>query len=152
MLCCTTLTTTSDSEPFLWLYESSGGDWPVLWSRRGRILYGSKMLSGNALNPVRFFHAADSTWYLLVFDDGIGLERIYSSKRVYGGYVEHPVSQRYGWRHVGGVLRVGADTGGSLWAFVQAAEGVYTVTALEIEELSRTSFEYGIMPWERSME
>ena len=66
--------------------------------------------------------------------------------------MEHPISQRYGWRNVGGVLRVGADTGGSLWASVQAAEGVYTVTALEIEELSRTSFEYGIMPWERSME
>jgi hypothetical protein len=46
------------------------------------------MLSGNALNPVLFFHAADSTWYLLVFDDGIRLERIYSSTRVYGGYVE----------------------------------------------------------------
>ena len=140
----TSATRIPSQKPFLWLYESAATDWPYAWRRRNRIIDGDSMLNGQALNPVLFFHSADSTWYLMLFDDGIGQERLYFSYRIHSGYLEHPDSQKYTWRHVGGIVTNTLGSEANLWAFVQPPEGLgnNSVIMLQIARLSRSLFKY----------
>jgi GR25 family glycosyltransferase involved in LPS biosynthesis len=130
---------------FLWLYESGPGDWPFRWGRRGRILY-EESLHGRPLNPVLFRHAKDSTWYLIVLDEGLGTERVYFSDRVDAGFIEHPLSRRVPWQvHTGPLVVDEDDPNRSIWAFLRVRgenAGSYAIVSRRIVELSPTDFRY----------
>ena len=126
---------------FLWLYESSGSDWPYRWERKRQILFDRLNLEARPLDPVLYFHKPDQTWYLMTLDDGLGQERVYFSDRIDGGYIEHPQSKQYSWRQAGRF----AQHDGITWAFFQTQTDSGTglkVTARKIEELSRARFRY----------
>ncbi len=132
--------------PNLWLYESSESDWPFMWEKKYLLLDGLTMSVGQAIRPTLFFLPSDQTWYLMVFDDGIGFERLFFSYRINSGYLEHPESQKYAWRRAG---RVFMDHDNSPWVFVHARganAADCTVVGLEIKKLSRTEFEYSPTP------
>ena len=139
--CATAGVPSPDEARFLWLYESAGSDWPFRWARKRQILFDRLNLEARPLDPVLFFHESDQTWYLMTLDDGLGLERVFFSDRIDGGYIEHPQSKQYPWRQAGRILV--AD--GLIWAFFQTRTSVataLTVTARRIEELSRSRFRY----------
>ena len=133
----------------LWLYESAGGDWPLRWERRSRLLEGPSMLQGRAVNPVLYLDQRDATWYLLVFDDGVGRERLFFSARIHAGYVEHPESQKYAWRHAGPLVVDTAHPLSPAWALVHTSHSFAAngpVVALRLERLSRSEYLYSAPP------
>ena len=145
----TSATGVPQGKNFLWLYESVGSDWPLMWERRHQILVGPSMLKGHALNPVLYFNQRDITWYLLTYDDGIGRERLFFSARIHSGYLEHPESQKYALRHAGPVVSDSFDAGATIWAWVQLSAGFNTssdVAAVQISRLSRSEYEYMSTP------
>lgn len=129
----------------LWLYESAPGDWPFRWGRKRRILY-EESLTGRPLNPVLYYHSNDSTWYLFVLDEGLGMEQLFFSDRLDAGFLLHPKSGQVAWPlHAGPLVVDEDDPNKSIWAFLNLKDvstGRNTVAARQIVTLSREDFQY----------
>ncbi len=134
----------------LWLYRSGGDDFPLRWGRFRRLVFERFMLVGRALDPVLIRGPRGAGWFLMLFDQGLGVERVFTSYRFDAGYVEHPQSRRYSVRHTGPPVAWNGLGGGSptLWALLRdaqpaAQDGPGAPSLRRILALNATHYEYG---------
>ena len=132
----TTCTSAGFTDKALYLYEADRPEGP--WRRRTTSIQfpPAAMPIGHVIDPVLFHHAAQKTWFLFFFDDGLRRERLYVADDLLAKWQEHPDSGKYAIRHSG---KIQIDENGKMWCFDHSGSP-RAVDKIEIGALSRQSY------------